>query len=257
EHRHACWVRDCGKRHADAGEHAGDPEHRHDGAGSVAFSADGRFVWALVRADAEHEEWLVLDAATGEVAARADTGTRSYGSRHLRHPAPGRMVLSVAEASGPPLLWGTFDGSALTVEPDYGDRELHDIDETRYLTLTDDRDSLAVHDLADGAVLGAVAAPALRRPSGAGGRTRWKHHAAFLDADTALTVTDENDELAGRNRHWLVDLPSMTLRAVKYPKPLEGLPLPLGGGRWLTGARGVGWWSEAAKARPPRIWERA
>ncbi|GIG64358.1 hypothetical protein [Phytomonospora endophytica] len=256
EHRHACWVRGCGKRHLDAAEYEGDRDHGHNGAGSAAFSADGRFVWALALTDVEHEEWLVLDAATGEVSARADTGTRSYGSQQLRHPAPGRMVLSVAERSGPPLLWGAFDGSVLTVEPDYTERLLLDVDEARYLTNTDDRDSLAVHDLADGEVLGTVEPPALRRPSGAGdGPTRWQCHAVFLNADSALAVTDENDELAGRNHHWLVDLPSMHLRTIRYPKPLEGLPLPLGGGRWLTGARGVGWCSEGAKARPPRIWE--
>jgi len=248
EHRHPCWAYRCEKLHADAAEYADDEWHRYPDCGSAAFSADGRHVWAHVPSGEHTQDWLVLDASTGALLARADTGTAGHGSEH--HPHAGRMGLSLALQSFTPLLWGRFDGSALHVEHAGGERGLLSVGAPVYLTLDDDRRRLAAHRLADDAVLGEVEPPGFMgvKAEDAHGddESFWHFDAVVVDGDTAVAPTNESDVARGINRHWLVDIPSMELTPLTYPEE-HGRLVALGGGRWITIGENDG---------VPRVWER-
>ncbi|MEV0648218.1 hypothetical protein AB0I28_23430 [Phytomonospora sp. NPDC050363] len=276
EHRHACWAWRCQESHRDEAEYADDDEHRAPACGSAHFSADGRLVWAHVRtgitivdahkASPDHA-WLVLDAATGKVLAQADVTTYAHASGHITHPDSSRMGLD-----GDSLLWGRFDGSALHVEQTGVGNVVTDAGAVggHYLALDDGRSSLAVHRLADGELLGSLAPPMFEGVSEArieedsDYESRWQWAPRFLTATTVFASTNESDVLAGPDRHWLLDLPSMRIRGqVTYPEPTGSRSAVLGDGRWMTygldpsafGLRRAPAYDR--EAGHPRIWEPA
>lgn len=251
EHRHPCWAYKCGKIHADAAEYAGDEWHRYPDSGSVAFSADGRHVWAHVPVEEYVQEWLVLDAATGEVLARRETGTvAAHGSSHHPHPDPACMGLSLVYQGGDPLVWGRFDGTELHLDHAGDERGLLCVEAPTYLSITDDRRHIAAHRLADGSVLGEVEPPGFEgvaaKDAHGDDEAFWHFDAVLVDADTAVAPTNEGDVDRGINRHWLVDIPSMALTPLRYPEE-HGRLVAVGGGRWITIGDGDG---------VPRVWER-
>lgn len=262
EVRHGCWDAGCSGLHASFDEYPESHGHRYADSGSAAVSADGKLVWAHVRgplaSDADpgvgsgvgsgvgfdmSEEWLVLDAADGRVLGRADTRTWAAGSWHVPHPDPGRMGLSVGEGQdGAPLLWGRWDGRGLSFDLLSDDWVLMAVSPSgeRFLTVTHDQETLAVHRAADGSVLaGADAATALPRrpgmPPESDAEVCWDYYGGFLDEDTVIAGTAGSDEEFGAERHWLLDAARMGVTGqIDYPFPISGWPTPLGDGTWLT-----------------------
>lgn len=247
--RHACWVPHCLSLHESYEEYAGDGEHRHPDQGSCWISADGSTVWAHVRtplpedAEPEYDEaWLVIDARDGRVLGRVPTGTAAAGSHHVPHPDPGQMGLSIGEGQdGVPLRWGRWDGVRFTVTSiGDDDRSLIDVSPSGelFLTVAHHQGDLAVHRLADGAVLHEVAADQLQshRASDSAEEPYWDYVCGFVDERTVIASAAEDDEEEyGAQWHWLVDATQgEVLGRVEYPLPVSESPMALGDGTWLT-----------------------
>ncbi|KHD73509.1 hypothetical protein [Actinoplanes utahensis] len=224
EHRHGCWTdTECEAAHTSYTEYADDPDHAVLSSGSAAFSADGRLLWAHVRTfDYEDmEEWLVLDAADGTVLARASTDSVASGSDHVPHPDPAYMGLSIAEGEDrSPVLWGHWDGAALTVQR-FPEEILLGVNPAgnHFLTTDLSMTSLSLHRMTDGAVTLRI---------DAGEDVRWDFQGAFAWDDAAVVGTDEE-------RHWLADLRTGAVDGpIGYPFPVSGTARPAGPGRWYT-----------------------
>ncbi|MGV9273366.1 hypothetical protein [Streptomyces griseosporeus] len=258
ELRHRCWAGCAG--HESVAEYADDRRHRrYLNSGSAAFSADGALVWAHIRGPLAHEapvpgryteEWLVIDAGSGTVLARARTHTAAAGSHHVPHPDPGQMGLSIGEGQdGSPARWGRWDGQALSLDR-FGDEDRVLLAASpsgqRLLTVTHDQDTLALHRSADGAVeaeLSAVLIP--RHPAleaddfesfvDEESAAFFDYEGGFVDEGTAVIGTVESDEDYGTGRHWLVDTAPLRLaEQLVYPFEVSGPPKALGDGTWYT-----------------------
>ncbi|MBB4764243.1 hypothetical protein ACFQFC_08490 [Amorphoplanes digitatis] len=252
---HACWA--CEDFHESAEEYAGDGEHRHPDSGSAGFDADGRAVWVHVRAplacdededagddprgESGVEAWLVIDAADGEVLARADPGTYAAGSEHIPHPGPGVMGLSVGEGQdGAPALWGHRQGDHLRIDRlDGDDRILLAAGPGGHTFLTighERREELAVHRSSDHAVLGTVSAGDLAPAAPSAG---WDYGCGVVDDRTLIAGTsDDADGVVAR--HWLIDVETLEVRALRYPIGAGSNPFGLGDGTWVTSGPGPG-----------------
>jgi hypothetical protein len=122
----------------------------------VALSGDDDLVWVYapnVMADrGRDDEWIVLDAATGQLRARYELPTAGHSGDQFAL-RDGRMMLEVGEGQDGIQIYLAGPGA----EPrDYGwgDRSLHGIspDETRFVTVGHDSDVLAVHEFPSGDV---------------------------------------------------------------------------------------------------------
>ncbi|POX56309.1 hypothetical protein C3489_06210 [Streptomyces sp. Ru71] len=238
ELRHACWAGEHPHEHREFAEYADDEEeHGCPDSGSAAFSADGRLVWAHVRAE-DDEQWLVLDAADGRVLGRASIGTVASGSFHTPHPDPAQMGLSVGEGEeGSPALWGRWDGRRLAVHKIDDETVLLDVSPSgRHLLATDvQQDALYLHAAEGGAMLRDLDAEGTVPGHPGGGRVYWDMEAAFVTEDTVVAGTSAGDAGHGPARHWLLDTTGMTLRGeVSYPHPVTGPARTAGNGNWYT-----------------------
>ncbi|MFF2013221.1 hypothetical protein ACFVWY_29710 [Streptomyces sp. NPDC058195] len=255
EVRHGCWSGACRESHESYAEYASRQDHRYPESGSVGFSADGRLVWAHVRGPLPGgelspdtvDEWLVIDAGSGQVRARADAEAAAAGSFHLPHPAdPHQMGLSIGEGQdGAPLRWGRWDGNALAVDCLDGDLCLLDLSPSgdRLMTVSHDQNSLAVRDSRGSVVAGleweagTVIPPNPGAPADDedGPEACWDWAGGFLDENTLLVSTTESDDEWGQGRHWLVDTTGPGgFVPVDYPLPVSCEPTALGGGAWTT-----------------------
>ncbi|GAA2830102.1 hypothetical protein GCM10010441_63260 [Kitasatospora paracochleata] len=249
EMRHGCWYGACTALHSSFDEYAHDEDHRSADSGSVAVSADGRLVWAHVRApsggdggtDDGQELWAVLDAADGRVLGRVDTMTVASDSEHTPHPDPAQMGLSVGEGEeGSPALWARWDGQRLTTAQIGTELVLLAASPSgRYLLAVDiGQWSLSLHDVENGSVLRELDAQgSMPAHPGSGGEDRvyWDFDAAFVDEDTVVAGTSECDARFGTARHWLVDVRGMTVRGeISYPVPVVGPARAAGRGAWYT-----------------------
>ncbi|BCY12921.1 hypothetical protein [Actinoplanes sp. L3-i22] len=232
ELRHGCWsAAVCEVAHEAFDEYAGEHYHATADSGSAAFSADGRVVWAHVRANqGDGEEWLVLDAGDGTVLARADTMTVGSMSWHVAHPDPAFMGLSIGTGDeDAPTLWGRWAGGTLTVTRLPGE-VLLDVSPSgeHFLTVDVEQSSLGLYRAVDGAEL-------RRADAEDDDEEIWEYAGAVPWDTVALAgVEVEVDE----PEHWLIDLGTMTARGpVAYPFPVWGPPRPVGPGTWCTVAR--------------------
>ncbi len=249
EVRHGCWYGGCPLLHPSFDAYAHDRDHRYADGGSVAVSADGRLVWAHVRAplggDADPEDdqelWVVLDATDGRVLGRVNTLTVASDSEHTPHLDPAQMGLSVGEGEeGSPALWGRWDGQQLTVAQIGIELALLGVSPSGRHLLTVDAGqwSLSLHRTDDGSLLRELDArstvpPHPRNPGE--DRVYWDRDAAFVDEDTIVVGTSECDARHGTARHWLVDVPGMTLRGeISYPFRVSGPARSAGDGAWYT-----------------------
>ncbi|MEU0830707.1 hypothetical protein [Streptomyces sp. NPDC005969] len=241
ELRHGCWSSaKCTQAHASFSEYADDHHHAHADSGSVAFSSDGKLLWAHIRTYVEgdiEEEWLILDPVDGTVLTRAATMTVGSGSLHFPHPNPAYMGLTVAEGEeDSPVLWGHWDGAKLTVQR-FVEEVLLAVSPTgeHFLTTDPGQWALYLHRAEDGMELRHLnAEEAVPPPSGEGDdRICWDYEAAaFPYDDTAVVGTEHYAQVP---RHWLVDVRGMILRGeIAYPFPVSGSPRSAGDGTWYT-----------------------
>jgi hypothetical protein len=123
----------------------------------VALSSDDSLVWVYVpnaMADrGRDDEWIVLDAATGEPRARHELPTAGHSGDQFAL-RDGRMMLEVGEGQDGIQIYLAGPGSAPR-DYGWGDRSLHGIspDETRFVTVGHESDLLAVHAFPSGDVL--------------------------------------------------------------------------------------------------------
>ncbi|WP_432043750.1 hypothetical protein [Streptomyces cadmiisoli] len=236
---HGCWATaTCVWTRAPLASYRDDPRHQNPDQGSAAFSVDGKTVWVHVRQYAEgrrpYEEWLVLDAADGEVLCRAETMTVGAGSVHFPHPDPACMGLSIAQGDDDaPVLWGRRDGRSLAVARAEGEILQSVSPSGRHFLCTDPGQwALYLHDAADGEQLRRVDARAVLPPVPGDDMARWDYEGAYPYEDGAVVSTEEYAEVP---RHWLVDPRSMSVRGrIAYPVPVAGSPRSAGPGMWCT-----------------------
>ncbi|MER7309882.1 hypothetical protein E5082_31560 [Streptomyces griseoluteus] len=249
EVQHGCGDGSCSVMHRSFDEYADDEDHYYADSGSVAFSADGRFVWAHVRGPLsgsedtqdDREVWAVLYAMDGRVLGYADTMTAASSSEQTSHPDPAQMGLSIGEGEeGSPVLWGRWDGQHLSVEQIGIERILVAVSPSgqHLLTVPMGQWSLILQQVEDGSDLRKLDAqntvPHHPRSAGAD-RVYWDYEAAFVDENTIVAGTSESDASHGSARHWLVDADSMTLREeISYPFPVSGPARSAGAGTWYT-----------------------
>ncbi|GAA4606967.1 hypothetical protein GCM10023107_79070 [Actinoplanes octamycinicus] len=232
ELRHGCWsAAACDLAHVSFAEYAGDTGHVYAGRGSVAFSPDGRRLWAHVRSGAHDEQWLVVDPADGTVLARAATGTAGSASAPVPHPDPAFMGLTVDEE--PPSLWGHVDGGELRVRRFDAGVLLAATPSGAHLLATDaGQGTLTLHRAADGLPVGRLRADAAVPALPGEDQVCWDVEAAAPWDDAAVAGTED---FTGPVRHWLVALPAMTVRGrIDYPFPVAGPARPATPGRWWT-----------------------
>ncbi|MCX5394995.1 hypothetical protein [Streptomyces sp. NBC_00094] len=255
EVRHGCWYGACREMHTSYDEYADRPDHRYPEGGSVGFSADGTIVWAHVRGPLPEgelhpdavDEWLVIDAVSGRVLARADAEAAAAGSFHLPHPTdPRQMGLSIGEGQdGAPLRWGRWDGEEPAVDCLEGDLCLLSVSPSgdRLMTISHDQDRLAVRD-SRGAVMETweweAEAVIPGHPDATSGDEDeppacWDWAGGFLDETTLVVSTAESDDQWGQGRHWLIDIAgSFGFVPIAYPSPVSCEPTALGNGAWST-----------------------
>ncbi len=241
-------------------------ERRHDswdsGSGSAAVTADGRSVWATVpgpqptAAPWEYggDEWLVLDAATGEQIGKATLDCAAAGSLHSLHPDATHVGLSVGEGQdGSPSYWGSLDNGTLTVRT-FGDRDraLLDVapDGRGFLTVQHLLGDVAVHDFADDAVTAEIDAAGLLAHAGHHVEDASFHYqAGYLTADTIIASAYEIHERGGsqEHQHWILDGRTLApVGRVAYPTTPGTDLWALRDGTWLTADRDhVSRWSTA------------
>jgi hypothetical protein len=249
EVRHGCWYGGCALLHASLDEYAYDKDHVYADSGSVAVGADGRLVWAHVRAplcgdggtEDDQELWALVDATSGRVLGRVSTMTVASNSEHIPHLDPAQMGLSVGEGEeGSPALWGRWDGQQLTAWQIGIELVLLAVSPSGRHLLTVDvgQWSLSLQRAEDGSLLREVDAqgtvPSHPRNTGED-RVYWDYDAAFVDEDTIVASTSECDARYGTARHWLVDVHGATLRGeISYPFYVSGPARPAGDGAWYT-----------------------
>ncbi|WP_424216851.1 hypothetical protein ACN20G_32625 (plasmid) [Streptomyces sp. BI20] len=259
EVRHRCWEGCPG--HDSPVEFADDRAHRYAAHGAVAFSADGRLVWAHVPGApagaepvGEAEELWLLDALEGGIRARwdADSGGAA-GSSPTGLPTSGQWVTSIGYGQdGAAMRWVRGAEPGAVVE-DFGQADLVGLSVSPsgrlLMTVDHDQAELAVRTLpveaaAGTEVLAAVAAEGLFPPHPDSGEdfdpeefpACFDWTGGFLDEGTLLVGTEDWDDERGPGRHWLLD--AGTLRPVgllAYPDDEAGArPEPLGDGTWWT-----------------------
>lgn len=129
----------------------------------VALSADDTVLWVYApnaMADrGRDDEWIALDAATGEVRARYELPTVGHGGDHFTL-RDGRMLLEVGEGQDGIQIYLADPGTA-PHDYGWGDRSLHGVspDETRFVTVGHDSDDLIVHEFPSGDTLFQVTLP--------------------------------------------------------------------------------------------------
>jgi hypothetical protein len=176
----------------------------------VELSADDSLVWIYApnaMADRGREdEWIVLDAATGELRDRHTLPTVGHGGD--QYPlSDGRMLLEIGEGQDGLQIYLGMPGA----EPhDYawGDRSLHGVspDETRFVTVDHDAEDLAVHAFPGGEVLFRCTLSAFGfRDDEEDVFVEWSP--GFLDDDTVIAVISGIDDEEDTEwwRHFRVD----------------------------------------------------
>ncbi|GIE33612.1 hypothetical protein Ait01nite_066570 [Actinoplanes italicus] len=176
----------------------------------VELSADDSLVWVYApnaMADRDREdEWIVLDAATGELRERHVLPTVGHGGD--QYPlSDGRMLLEVGEGQdGIQIYLGT--PGAAPHDYGWGDRSLHGVspDETRFVTVGHDAEDLAVHGFPRGEVLFRCTLSAFGyRDDEEDVFVEWSP--GFLDDDTVVAVVSGIDDEEDTEwwRHFRVD----------------------------------------------------
>jgi hypothetical protein len=212
-----------------------------------ALSADEKVVW-VYRPDAMAgrdlpDQWIALDAATGELLVHADLETVGHGAQHLIHPSDGRVLLDVGEGQDGTVIYRAIlaaDGLSLDRYP-WNDRCLIDLspDGSRFLTVDHGQADAAIHTYPSGEVLLKLPVDAFLPIEDVAGETPeffFEWAGGFLTPDSAVVVlAGETDDDPEWSRSYCVDVRSGRIEAQfaghnEHPYDLQ----PLGDGSWLT-----------------------
>lgn len=256
ELRHRCWEGSCLQQHSAYEEYAGRSDHRYPESGSARVSADAGLVWAHVPgplhgdelpADDDpwlsDEQWLVLDAAGGELLARMPTRTTAGGSDQFPHPDPSRMTLNVGEGQDGATTWlgrfgdGRLEAVLVGIEVILfgvagAGRALVTIDHGR-------REELSLRRYEDGSVMTTLLASWVSQREDREELSWDMAEIGVVDDRTVILATSANGDGADSVEHWLIGLENQEVRGpVAYPGATPGSPVGFGHGRWLTSS---GW----------------
>jgi hypothetical protein len=166
-------------------------------AADCAFSADDGRVWIYVRGD----QWIELDAATGEPLTRTDLPTAGRGGRQFALP-DGTMLLEVGE--GPDALTIFRSGRHGLVTYPWHDRVLVALAPGcgQMMTVRHDQEDVVFHAFPDGEALVTLPVEAF----GVDPATSViEYGGGYLDEDTAIVVV-YGDDGEPWWRHYRVDV---------------------------------------------------
>ncbi|MCW2136981.1 hypothetical protein BXY51_001506 [Actinoplanes cyaneus] len=172
----------------------------------VAFSADDSRVWVYApNPAAEHDEWIVLDAATGAILSRRPLEAVGQGG-HQFPLRDGRMMLDVGEGQDGSLIFlAGPDGEPRNFG--WSDRVLIDVspDERQFMTIDHEGQAdVALHAFPGGEVLVRLTVSDFGEDPEIG-VIEWT--GGYLDAETVIVVVHGEDEEAGGPwwRHYRVN----------------------------------------------------
>ncbi|MFG2002927.1 hypothetical protein ACGFNU_27585 [Spirillospora sp. NPDC048911] len=216
-------------------------DERYGHSPGCEFSLDGKTVWVYrpdgVARRGNADRWVVLDAHSGEVVARAELGTTGHIGRHHRHPDGAGFLLDVGEGQDGALIFrGALagDGLELFAYP-WLDRCLVDLapDGRHFMTVCHDQSDVAFHSYPDGDVILRLPVPAFGHdPDDA--FLEWS--GGYLDPGTAVvTVAGETEDEQEWHRHYRIDLGTGGVRERFEAHSTGPYDLELlGDGSWLT-----------------------
>lgn len=206
----------------------------------VVLSHDESLVWAyLPNAMADRgrgDEWIALDAATGELRVRHELPTVGHGGDQfpLRD---GRMMLEVGEGQDGIRIY--LAGPADEAPHDFGwdDRSLVSVapDESRFMTVAHDQEDLRIHDLPGGGSRLRLTVADFGFDPDDEVYVEWS--GGFLDDDTVIAVIMGIDEQSPDEewwRHYRVDARTGAVLGEMPVTTIDQYDLtPLGDGTFL------------------------
>lgn len=205
------------------------------------LSSDGRVLW-VYRPDAmagrgRPDQWVAMDAATGEVLAQADLETVGHGGVQLAHPASGQVLLNVGEGQdGSVVHRASLTGGRMELlRYPWDDRCLIDLspDGHRFLTVDHAQNDLAVHAFPGGEVLFTLTAADF----GHDPETVYlEWSGGYLTEDTVVaTLIGEDEDEEDWFRHYRLDARTGRIHGEFDTHAADPYDLrPLGDGSWLT-----------------------
>ncbi|MER6564151.1 hypothetical protein ABT300_41815 [Streptomyces sp. NPDC001027] len=220
-------------------EPASDQRHGHRP--GCLLSSDERVLW-VYRPDAmagrdRPDQWVALDAGTGEVRAQADLQTVGHAGQQLLHPAGEEVLLDVGEGQDGSVIHRASlgaDGMRLFGYP-WADRCLIDLspDGHHFMTVHHEQADVAVHAYPDGEVRFALSVDAFGHdPEEV--YVEWS--GGYLDPHTLIvTLVGETEDEEEWFRRYRVDARSGQVRSefdARTDNPYD-IRL-LGDGSWLT-----------------------
>ncbi|MFD4657753.1 hypothetical protein ACFWP2_19235 [Kitasatospora sp. NPDC058444] len=205
------------------------------------LSTDGQVLW-VYRPDAmagrgRPDQWIALDAATGEVLARADLETVGHGGVQLAHPAGAQMLLNVGEGQDGSVVHraSVTGGRIELVTYPWDDRCLIDLspDGHRFLTVDHAQNDLAVHAFPGGEVLFTLTAADFGHDPDT---VFLEWSGGHLTEDTLLaTLVGQDEDEEDWFRHYLLDARTGHVHGEFDTRTTDPYDLhPLGDGSWLT-----------------------
>ena len=202
--------------------------------GSCWFSEDGLVVWAHVPTEDDPDEWVVLEARTGQLIARAQLQCYAAGSEPIRQREGAFQGLSVGEGQdGSETYWGRLEDDRLVVHRlDDRSRVLIDVspDGRWFLTTPHGDGPVQVHRVPDGDVV-ATLDPEMVLDQDDG----WDFFGGFYDDETIVLTSSEQDALIVARSPGLdawEEVPMPTSRAGGGLRVTRGRVLTAG---WLDG----------------------